>query len=865
MSSRETGSGDPENTLPIKPSESDQDEGTINQQVDQMLVSSLERLLSLLPDSEQQAIYSISIPHWFDKEFCTRLFPANTDINKLFENISWLELTQTVGDEQYLLHTFVREYLEKRTWKEQPALFRTLNEKAKDIFFERVQHAPIPKKPLYWQEFLYHQFICDEGQGLYFLHRLFEEAQHRYQIGLSEDYINQLLERQAYIGPEMKEWVQYYQARLDLSYQRAGNVEQKFEILIEDSENILVQGLSRWSLGDLYLQRNQWADAFYHFKKSLKILKKCEDSVHLGYLMLSIGNAHLDLANDCGGLVDSVEQKYGHLSRIIFSIQNLPFLFVEWLQQRISFFPRGWYAGTNYQDWIIFYLFFEAIRWYQSSERYFKKINSFDGLVDALLAQADIEWRMGRWAGANQHYDRLLGEKSVLQSPYRTAKISLGRGRLYQARKRPKLGKEELSRAVKMLIGYGDDATYAEATAWQGRVFWELGQVSKAVQAFQERLQALARLGDGIEITQGVLEAEELLESDELNQANRNILETETRRFDKRYYIARFPLNLLRWFRRMALLFALPLTYLLLILIGTFLTQALMIFEFSIAELLVKGHLPTLSALNIIILFGYLIIPIPLAMWVYRLIYSIAGSLFVNRFGKKLVLSERIQPELLQQAQPDLITVSPELITIENTNGKSEHLNWDNIQKLVTVDYNIFGRSIHLLSRIILLGNDYREHFIEGNTSSYERLKSSIVQFFAGKVEFHNLDFRIISPIYAWSVTLISILYALLVVGIGKVRISGGYDWQDVADGQELTTLWISSVAIVFVFTTLAIAPTGLLWRFYIHRFKLQRILNHKATAVSNHTLLVAAIFSTFIAITWIAFWVLLSLSTVVE
>ena len=102
-----------------------------------------------------------------------------------------------------------------------------------------------------------------------------------------------------------------------------------------------------------------------------------------------------------------------------------------------------------------------------------------------------------------------------------------------------------------------------------------------------------------------------------------------------RQYLLRFPDRLLRWFRRLALVGALPLTYVL----ALILSQAFIV-TFMVAEgellLAIYGWNAGTALGDAIFLATVAILPVLLILWFYRLVYTLYGVAIVYFLGLRL-------------------------------------------------------------------------------------------------------------------------------------------------------------------------------------------------------------------------------------
>jgi tetratricopeptide (TPR) repeat protein len=727
--------------------------------------------------------------------------------------------------------------------------YRAASRLAQSYFDAQSRSALLVERPMYEREVLYHMLVADETAGLRHLAALFEDALARYQRGQAEGFAAQAVELGEILSPEGRLWTQYFQARLDLVYRRGDAGEALFQVLADREGGPVLQAVARWGLGEIHQSRHDWSKAIKLYNASLKTLQRERSWMYGARVMLALGDAYRDLAEASGGFQEEDDAPQGGIRRLLHVLQHLPFLAYEWLVRRIGLLP-SWLFGTDYQNWIIAYLLKEATGWYRQAEKQLEQIGDTLGLTQTRLYLGELEHQLGRWSRARRRYERLLELDEVKSSLYRTARVRLGQGRAFLDEGDYAGAGTALSAALKTFRRFEDHESIGVTTALLGRLYVALDMPGEAIPAFLESVQAFEAAEEHLAQTRVLWTLEELALHSNVPDEQRRQIDRIIEKTVERYYIARFPDTLLRWFRRLALWGALPVTYVLAFMLGLALTLTLLVVEGELAFFLTGANVQT-TTVNVLILMAGASLPVLLSLWIYRFIYTLMGAIFVWWRGRKLVP--------IEEQQPCRFTTNAEGLACHDTSASSNRLvRWSDVSLFASIDQYQWKQVIHLISRSVLSVGSGLPLVVPGITSGYEHLQQDIADHLRceadGVIERH-LDLAYLDGRWVLGAILVSLVLALFTVFVGHPPLT----YVDIGTGQVVTA-WLSSILLAFVPTLLLIFPAITLWRLVRHRIHVQHAVEYQATAVPLWLLWLAAIVCMLIAILWmllIIFWAL--------
>jgi len=799
----------------------------------------IEAMLASLPADVAYAARLSAIPHWCDEELLSRLTLSQATIAATLATL--VEIRYLERDDAGTFHCpiSIRGYF-LDWWLGHRDDFADKNRIALEYFSNRTEWTGPAQLSSFGREVLYHLVIQDELEGsqngLIFLSKHFEEACDRYQYGTAEDYLARFEERCETFDEKRGFWQRYYRARLELIFDKEGRGLDEFNALVIEAKDQTLINLAHWSIGEIYLREDRWSEAISELEMSLKGVKPDPASTFIPRVMVSMGDVYLDLAKNSGGYRQREEMEYGRFNRFLDSLQHLPFLGLEWLLHRVSWLPNFWYFGTSYQDWIIANLLVQATGWYRRAEKQFEALSDNLGLVKVGLQKADAEFAMGRWSRSLQTYTRLASQEAVMSSRYRTARVLMGVGCILQAQGNPAEALPLVQWAADSFDVFSDQRLMGWAALQLGRIHSGLGSIQAAGEAYMRSLVAYQAAEDGLMLTQVQWEAEELAEK----QGERLVeLASYAGAIEERQYITRFPESLLLRFQRLALLVALPVSYLLTLIVGLAIGYSLIAAEAWLLLTFAGMDTAELGLVNILILVLGIVLPLPLALWLYRFVYSLIGMLFVRYLGRELGSIEKDSPEI--------ISTNREGVTLRQQNKKGGRtLRWVEIGKQASLDTLLWQRPIQLISRQKFSDGGDERMTLNGITYGYERLKADLEHRAGIEARRINLDFTVLGSRLSVLALVFAVLFAVILVFQGEqFSITAQY-------GTRTINLYLSPIFLLSLLTVYFIFPVVVLWRLIAYRRRLRKELEHRGRAAPDWVLWLATICATLIALVYL-------------
>lgn len=813
-------------------------------EVQDAIRDAVEGILVSMPPPVAEAIRLAAIPHWFDENLLELTVGDRVDVGRVLAYVRDFRFVRQDVQEGYRFHNTVRDYL--LTWwrRERPDEYKAANQVALD-YFNRLAGAAIGiERPAYEREVLYHQLIVDESTGLHYLSTRFEDARGNYQLSLAEGLVAQAAQLKDILTDVGRMWVQYFEARLDLAYRQSEFGEAIFQDLADHAPDPVLQAVAGWSLGEIRVRQQHWSQAIGVYRASLDSLQRQRALMYGAQVMLALGDAYRDLAESSGGLRAERDKPFSTVIQFLLTLQYLPFLVYEWLIHRVNLLPN-WYFGTNYQDWIIAYLLVEATRWYRRAERQLKDIGDTQGQVEAQMYLAEIEHQLGKWSRARRWFTMLLKTENIRVSLYRTARVQLGQGRAFLREGDSVQAETVLSKALETFRRFRDQGSIGATCLLLGRSYAALGRLDEAVSVYTESVHAFGAVGDQLARTQVIWDLKDLAQRKTLSDKQRQQIDAVVAQVAEQHYITRFSDALLGRFRKLALLGALPVTYVASFVAGLGLTLLLWAIE-SLFLLQLSGEQFTLDKALIIIATADLAFLLPL--WLYRLIYSLMGVAVVRGLGRRLNPIER--------EQPNRFVSDTRGLTCNNVSqGLSRTVLWSDVYALASVDYYQRWRPIHLISRTILAVSSGTAMVVDGITTGYEHLKQDIARHVALQrdgARQHNLDFVIFNG--RWMLVVLAISLAVAVPLRPPIC-------SFVQGSSREVNLILAPIMLSFVLTSQLVFPTVVLWRLVAQRSAIRSTVEYKVKTIPTWVLWLAALVATAVAALWIVFIALWTLS----
>jgi tetratricopeptide (TPR) repeat protein len=815
----------------------------------------IEGLLETVPEAQRHAIRVGAIPHRVDETMLARL--AGIEGRAALELLEPFRFARRGLYGSYIYRDEIRSYLLGWWQQHAPEEYRQINRAWYAYFLELAAQASPFERTAAEREALYHLLAFDESASLRGFNDQIEQASLAYRRSTVEQLAKLAGELEAHLSNAGKDWIRYFNATLDWVYRSKDLGKGAFKKLMDETHDDVLQPLAGWKLGMVYVHQQQWTEALRLYLRSLKALAAKGEIHSRARVLLFLAEAYCDLADKSGGFLDEVTESFGRASDMLRKAEHLPFLIYQWFVHRIDFLPN-WYFGTSYQDWIIAYLYSTGAGYYRQAERDFVEVMDLEGVAQARLALARLDHILGRWSRAQKRFAELLSMEAIHKSHYLTARVRLEQGQAYLREGRLGPAIEALTQVADTFERFEDGPNAGEAYASLGQSYARAGRSTDASEAFLKSASFLQAAGEHMAVTQVIWGLERLL----TNGAGRPLPAEQRERvvaclkgIPERETLSRFPQKILGWFRKIALLGALPLTYLLVVVLSAAISISFIILEATVVSTFIGVDLRILDLGDILILLAWGLLPLPLAFWLYELIYSGMGWVIVRILGRRLAPIEQEQPA---QIRVDDRTVSR--VTSGETGNWS--LDWKEIRGLASVDYKIWRQPIQLISSTLLLSEN-PPAAIEGTVAGYLRLKENLHQRLGREASpdgglgwpprISSYDFTFLDR--RWTLVVLALVAGLgvLFMLFGAAEISGGFD-----GGEDLRLPFSTTLAITLI-NLLFFLPACILIRLSRHRRELRRDFGYLGATLSTRTIDVAAGLVVLLSLIWL---VLLLLTT---
>lgn len=803
-----------------------------------MLRKLVEDFLDLLSDDERQVMRLGAISNAFTSQLIQRMAGEGTDVPSILKSLQEYQFLSKGEGNWYFYRPDVREILQN-FWQrgEHRKNFQEANNIAVDYFTELSKQSDPPAKHIFQREVLYHLLLKEEKAGLNYLADLFEQACDQHQLVDAQNYLSRLTKTLPQLSSLGREYASFYQTRLDFLLNRRENLVNRLVNISTETSDPLLKARTGILLSQVWLSQYEWKKSADILKTSLATLKRLKAWRYTARAMLVFGDIYVDLVENSGGIQIENRKFWGKLNRLFYILVFMPYLILDWLRRKINFFPGWLYFSGNYQEWILNYLLQMAGGWYHKAQQAAQTSGDNLTALNALIGQANVAIQQRREARARKIYTELAQHSSVISSRYRTARVLHGLGQISLLAGKPIQAIHELKSAFETFQSFKDVAALAQSARNLGNAYQQVGNYGDAAQAFMDSFRGFQTTHDPLPQTQIYWQLQDL--NSQINEMQiSNLLKQQiedvlvSTRLQE--YLARFPSQLLRQFRNLAYLVSLPLSYLLVLVIGV--AASITLIAIESAALQTAG---TLSLIDFLALSVVTLLPIPLTFWIIEMVYSLLGQAWIRLIGRKSL-------SLLGE-QPNKITVTPDRLQINHPYlGKPTQLAWQDIRISLSANYKLWHVPIFLLSRQYLAAAG-KPVILEGITSGYENLSREIKRKLSTGARYINADMTILASRTTYLAVLAAMLHALLLVFLNQ----GSITVINMRTCEE-TPLFLSILMVFFILNLIMILPPTILWRIYLQRQFLLRQLNHHPEQIGKPFLLTVTIILSVFAIFWL-------------
>ncbi|KAA3665259.1 MAG: hypothetical protein DWQ04_01520 [Chloroflexi bacterium] len=797
-------------------------------------------LVEASPDLADAARYA-AIPHHFDVTLLSLLRGTAEHTQSLVDKLQKAGFVFPVESEKFGLLPTIRDFLLRDWHRNNQQTYRRLSSQAATYYQNRD-----PFNEADQMEVLYHQLGADDKQGIAYLSPLFEWAWNGRLLGRAEQLLRIANEQKPVLDPAAQAWLLYFQARLDAAYHRSAQSAKTLNALLDQPLSPTLKAQVLVNLGNVQIQRQRWTVALAKYEEALDLFLEMNDSLGARLVCEARGNAYIHLASKLGGLPETPTIPLSRFQKWLHYFLHLPFLLYRWFSRRITFLPNL-YFGTDYQDWVIIRLLYEAIRQFEQASTHLEKLPTAHHSAAAELSAdiqirlADLYHRVGDWARADRLFHRISNAPAVKTNEYRRAVLQLGEGRAALGRSQSTLAREKLQAAHEVFLRYGDQSAVVVTTRLLGDRQMADGDPDAAVSFYLESIEAALTANDLLALTRVWSMLTALQTEGMLSKSTKDRVNALAKKIDRRVYIARFPGLLLQRFRKLAAYVVLPLTYLL---------GPILIVQFAFLFNILESIYQTMrvssltGVIELITGLIFILILVSFTLWLYEFCYVIAGWFFVRRLPFKYVAKH----------QPKYVVVTSEGIAVRDEQDSLQELGWNHVKGFTSLNRALWNKSLPLFSRLLLY-SDKHVFLLDGIIHSYDFMHRDIKQ----RLKEANSSLKMLCLDYSlfasrWTLPVLGLTFLVMIVdltGLFDPQMEPNLMGIKLRDGNTHDLLF-SSILYLFTLWAFNFFPLTGLGRLLINRLVAQRSSGKQFALGFNWPLWLAFIFLLLWTLNWI-------------
>lgn len=651
----------------------------------------LEGWLARAPPELASAVRYGAVPHRFDVALLNSLRDVTADAGAAIPRLERLGLITTTEPGRYTLHATLRELCLRHWQTEQLEAYRQLSARAAEVYLARE-----PLGEAEQLEVVYHQLGAGDETGLQALSQAFEGAWAARRLGFAERLLQYADEQVPVLGTDIRAWLRYFHARLDLAHGRYTESQEALEPLVSPGVDAGLRAPALMSLAGVFTATRRWTEALARYAEAHDAFRELGDRFRAARALEARGITYLHLASGLGGLYETASAIQPPLVIWFRRFEYFPFLLHRWFSRRIPFL-RSLYFGADYQDWIIYRLLLRAIGNLQQAERELSVVPKESGLpVEEVQAGiqihlADLYHRIGQWTQAERRFRELDGSAPVRADNYRRATLQLARGRAALTRTRLDEARKQLRGACQVFSRYSDHRALAEAARLLGDTEVAADHLPEAMPLYGESVDASLAVDDLLASTHVWSTVRRLRQRPDLPAPVGSQLEALEEKLDRRAYIMRFRGELLEHFRKIARRWAYVFLVVIYLLMSAIYLARLAVITPILAWILPR-HASALS-FDLAAGVGFLLAILLPAVWLYALFYVVTGWRFV--YG--LDLGD------IAQLETEFVLTIPEGMATRDQDQELSELPWEAVAAYVSANVAIWREPIALLSRFFVL------------------------------------------------------------------------------------------------------------------------------------------------------------------
>lgn len=778
-----------------------------------------------------------ALPRSFDLTLLSILRGTREGTASLVEQFKQAGFVEAKGSGWYALLPSLRSSLLRRWQAEDRQTYRRLSARAAVFYQSRLTGDEADRI-----NYVYHQLGAGDERGLEALSEAFERAWSARDFGFIEQLLAYAAEQKPILGPGGEVWLRYFRVRLDLVHNRYEQSEPALRSLLAEAPDPALKAQILTSLANVLSETGRWSDAFDYYAEALDLFLGLREGLKASRVFEARGMAYIRLVSSLGGLPEhAIITEPTHLAWLR-RLRHAPFRLYRWLSRRLSFLPNL-YFGTDYQDWLIIRLLYEAIGQFEAAAEQLARLpsetdRSIDDLdADIQIRLADLYHRVGQWALAERLFEHLIDTPAVKTSEYRRAMLCLGQGRAALTRSRLEIAQAHLRAACQVFTQIGDRRAIAVTARLLGDTKVALGDLEAAVSHYADSIAAALATDDLLVATRVWSTLTTIDQAFNLSPPAQSQLKMLEPKLDRRAYIARFSGTLLGHFRKLAVYVITPLTYLL---------GPVLALQLTVLAANQPGYQEMPTSYNYI----FLAIPI-LTIWLYEFLYVCAGWFFI----RLLPLKD------LARRQPEYVVTTPEGIAVRDTQGRLQEISWElhdgrsqTIKGYMTVNRALWRTPIALFSRLVLV-SDSTALVLDGIISHYQHLQGDIARHLKkikGAVAEKRLEFSLLDSRWTLVALGLTILFTI-------IDLSGSLDPDQerniikvtLADGSRRDLL-LASLLYIFSLWAFNFFPLIALGRLLYNRLLARRALSSRISLGADWPIWLAFILLLLWTLVWI-------------
>lgn len=475
---------------------------------DDLLTYSLERVLGRAGPREAEVLRRCALVRSFDVGVLAVLRGKVEGNERVLEMLRGYSFVREVGPGRLAYHDQVRRALLAEWVTQRPAEMDGLHQRLAAYFAERLsasraerQAKTAPAASQTWsahpagdwemwrREAIYHLLWADPGQGMERLRAAFAELEAGHRLADAETLLQVAVEPP--LAEADRRWLHYLRARAQRAALRLAEAEEQLEALLrlpDLAPELAAQ--ARRSLGEVYVETNQWALATSLYRESLAYFEAQGNQPAVADTWLLLGDAYLGLGISTGGWHAPFRARHPLLRALAYGwawLLGLPFVLLALLMQRPDRRPPRARYCAYYQNWLLIRLYNTARRCYLEARRAFAVHTDELGLLRIDQRLADLLLRYGYRAEAQRQVEALL-KRPAAQDRYRRAWLQRSLAECRLAAGDTAGASALLAEALVVFREVGDVRREAAVLALQGRVATHAGDIAGALASYRSSL-----------------------------------------------------------------------------------------------------------------------------------------------------------------------------------------------------------------------------------------------------------------------------------------------------------------------------------------------------------------------------------------